>query len=395
LTPAGVVIPEGLPRLERLRKLANAKLGELKRTVDLKRTLGLAAALEVVETDAGLDEMNQIRVELKRLLSDAMAARQAKRNSSVTATASTNLIVTLGGAALFLSLAFATLMIEQDQQRRRSQSLEVEELNRTLERKVRARTLSLEEANGQLEAFCYTVSHDLRAPLRSVDGFSKMLVRDYSSRRLDARAQDLLRRMSASTLRMGQLIDDLLNLSRIGRAGIEPADVDLSGVAAVVSETLAAQNPGHRVEVSIEPGLRASGDRQLLRVALENLFANAWKFTRHEAQPRLAFGRSDSGGETVFYVRDNGVGFDVAHSGQLFTPFQRLHSEREFEGNGIGLATVHRVIQSHGGRIWAESNPGQGATFYFTVQGQRRTIFDGTETDSDGGGQPRRRTAHA
>jgi light-regulated signal transduction histidine kinase (bacteriophytochrome) len=286
-------------------------------------------------------------------------------------------------------------MIERDQQTRLIGALQIKELNRTLEHKVRDRTQALEEANSELEAFCYSVSHDLRAPLRSVDGFAKMLARDYANKPLDARGNDLMDRMSASTIRMGQLIEDLLNLSRIARGTIETEEVDLSGLAAEVAKELAVQNPGRQIEVSIEPDLSVTGDARLLRVALENLFGNAWKFTRAQAQPGFRFGRSESAEGPTFFVRDNGVGFDMAHSAQLFVPFQRLHSDSEFEGTGIGLATVQRVIHSHGGRIWAESRPGMGATFYFTIQTEGRRVLDRDETDFDGGGQSGRRVAHA
>lgn len=391
MVPMAGAIPNGPQRLDLLRTLTASKLAELKRSIDLYRSDGLTPALALVETDAGLHDMDQIRTELKGFLVDAYAARKARRDASVAATASTNLIVTFGGIALFLLLMFATFLIEQDQQKRRINALHIKELNRTLERKVRDRTQSLEEANRELEAFCYSVSHDLRAPLRSVDGFAKMLTRDYTGKSLDDRGNDLLRRMSASTVRMGQLIDDLLNLSRISRGQIDPAEVDLSALAAEVADALAAQNPGHSMEVSIEPGLLVDADARLLRVALENLFGNAWKFTRNQEQPTLKFGRSEEG----FYVRDNGVGFDMAHSAQLFVPFQRLHSASEFEGTGIGLATVQRVIQTHGGKIWAESEPGSGAVFYFTIRSERRGALERDEADLDGGRQPGRRAAHA
>ncbi len=394
LIPVASAIPSGPQRLARLRILANTKLAELKETIDLYRSRGLPQALAVVETDAGLRDMAQIRTELLTFLGDAYVTRQDKRDVAVAATARTNTIVTLSGLALFL-LASVTFMIERDRQNRHLDALRIQELNRTLENKVHDRTQALEQANRELETFCYSVSHDLRAPLRSVDGFAKMLARDYTSKPLDARGNDLMNRMSASTIRMGQLIDDLLNLSRIAREGIEPATVDLSALAAEVVRQLVVQNPGRSVDVSIEADLTVNGDARLLRVALENLFGNAWKFTRNEAQPQLVFGMSDSPEGKAFFVRDNGVGFDMAHSEQLFTPFQRLHSDAEFEGTGIGLATVQRVIHSHGGRIWAESSPGFGATFFFTIQTERRGALDRDEADSTGGGQSGRRAAHA
>lgn len=395
LSPLAGEIPNGPQRLERLRTLSDRKLAEMQKAIRLYRSSGLPAALEVVEDDAAQHHMAQIRAELGEFIQDASLARQAQRDQSVAATARTNLMVTLGAVSLFLLLAFATILIERDQQKQRLDAHHIQELNQTLENRVFDRTRALEDANRELEAFCYSVSHDLRAPLRSVEGFAKILARDYTDKTLDARANDLMRRMSASTVRMGQLIDDLLNLSRIARGGMEPSAVDLSEVAAAVAHELAAQNPGRQIDISIEPGLGARGDARLLRVAIENLFGNAWKFTRDKAEPRVAFGRSQSADETVFFVRDNGVGFDMAHSAQLFVPFQRLHTDSEFEGTGIGLATVQRVIHCHGGRIWAESEPGRGAAFYFTIATQRRAVFDQSKADLNGGGQSGRRAAHA
>jgi signal transduction histidine kinase len=368
LMPIAGSIPSGSQRVELLRSLSSRKLAEMQKTIDLYHSSGVAAALVVVETDLGLNDMTEIQNQLSALIEDGNRMRQEQREASVVGATRINLNAMLGGFALFLLLAFATYLIERDLQKTRLDALHIGELNRTLETRVLDRTKALEKANSELEAFCYSVSHDLRAPLRSVEGFSKILARDYQSKPLDARGNDLLRRLSVSTVRMGQLIEDLLNLSRISRGGFEPTSVDLSTLAAVVARELLVQNPGRDVEVSIEPHLRARGDARLLRIAIENLFGNAWKFTRNEAHPRLGFGQSQSPDGTVFFVRDNGAGFDMAHSEQLFTPFQRLHSDAEFEGTGIGLATVQRVVQCHGGRIWAESSPGRGATFHFTIQ---------------------------
>jgi light-regulated signal transduction histidine kinase (bacteriophytochrome) len=338
--------------------------------------------------------MAQIRTEINEFVREAYTESQARRDESTAATTRTTAIVTVGASILFLLLAVTTFLIERDQQRQRVDAFQIQELNQSLEARVLERTQALEVANRELEAFCYSVSHDLRAPLRSVEGFAAILTRDYVDRPLDAKANDLMRRMSASTIRMGQLIDDLLNLSRIARGTIEPSIVDLSALAATVTQDLGSQNPGRPLEVSIEPKLLVQGDLRLLRVALENLFGNAWKFTRNKAQARIEFGRLQGPEGTAFFVRDNGVGFDMAHAQQLFVPFQRLHSDSDFEGTGIGLATVQRVIHSHMGRIWAESNPGSGATFYFTIQTEQRGELDRKETDLNGGGQSGRRITH-
>ena len=251
------------------------------------------------------------------------------------------------------------------------------QMNKILEERVAERTRQLAEANEELEAFCLSVSHDLRAPLRSVEGFAKILLRDYGNA-LDEKALDLMRRMRAATARMGQLIEDLLKLSRISRAEVNRQSADLSALAAAILDDLRAGEPGRSVEIEVQPGVRADADARLMRIALENLLGNAWKFTGKTEAAQIAFGVSGTAGHDLrYYVRDNGAGFDMAFAEQLFAPFQRLHGATEFEGTGVGLATVQRVIHRHSGRVWAESCPGQGATFFFTlteqtIDGKRR-----------------------
>jgi len=240
------------------------------------------------------------------------------------------------------------------------------DLNATLERRVEERTLEWREANRELESFSYSVSHDLRAPLRGVAGFAKILLRDYPGKILDETALDYLNRMSAAAQRMGQLIADLLALSRLNRHEIVRQRVNLSKLAQIILAEYRSNDPARQVEVEIEPGLAALADPRLARVVLENLLGNAWKYSSKNEAAAIAFGAMRNQNEPAFFVRDNGVGFDMAHADQLFAPFQRLHRTAEFEGNGIGLATVQRVIRRHGGRVWVEAKPGEGATFYFT-----------------------------
>jgi signal transduction histidine kinase len=223
-----------------------------------------------------------------------------------------------------------------------------------------------EAANAELEAFSYSVSHDLRAPLRALDGFSQALLEDYGDR-IDAEGKSYLERVRAAAQRMALLIDDLIRLSRISRTELAPQATDVTALAREVVQEVQGREPQRSGNVCVEDGLRARVDPRLFRVALENLIANAWKFTRGTAEAQIHVGADRSNGRTAFFVRDNGAGFDMAHADKLFGAFQRLHSSREFEGTGIGLATVARVVHRHGGRIWAEAAPGAGATFYFTL----------------------------
>jgi PAS domain S-box-containing protein len=243
----------------------------------------------------------------------------------------------------------------------------VQALNRTLEARVAARTRELSEANRELESFAYSVSHDLRAPLRAIEGFSRMLGERHADG-LDATGRDYLDRVRKGTARMGELIDALLKLARIGRAEPSVANVDLSALAEEVSAGLADAEPGRAVEIHIQPGMRAEGDRMLLQVLLENLLGNAWKFTRGRGDARVELIReAGADGRDWFVVRDNGAGFDPDYANKLFKPFQRLHSQDEFPGHGIGLASVKRIIERHGGEIEADGRPGQGASFRFTL----------------------------
>ncbi len=260
------------------------------------------------------------------------------------------------------------------------QKSELQRYAADLERRVEERTHELQErneslrrnaaellaANTELDAFAYSVSHDLRAPLRSIDGFSQILLEDYSEK-LDEAGRESLQRVRAASQRMGTLIDDLLKLARVTRAEIRTEDVDLSGMAREIVADLQRTTPERQVEFDIAPGLNARGDTRLLRVALDNLLRNSWKYTAKQPAPRVEFRSADANGGRTFMVRDNGAGFDMKYADKLFGVFQRLHSAADFEGTGIGLATVRRIINRHGGRIWAEGAVDQGATFYFTL----------------------------
>jgi light-regulated signal transduction histidine kinase (bacteriophytochrome) len=245
-----------------------------------------------------------------------------------------------------------------------------EELQR-LNESLRHQKEVVEISNRELEAFSYSVSHDLRAPLRSIDGFSQVLI-DQFSEALGDDGKKYLRRIRDSAQRMARLIDDLLSLARVTRSDIRRVDVDLSEVAQGIAERLRAASPQRDGVFMIEEGMHARGDASLLSVLLENLIGNAWKFTSKRTRAEIAFRCEKRDGEPTFIVTDNGAGFDMAYSAKLFVTFQRLHADKEFEGTGIGLATVQRVVQRHGGRVWAEGQPDRGATVYFTLGCGRR-----------------------
>ena len=254
----------------------------------------------------------------------------------------------------------------QDLTKQKQAEQQIRQLNAELEKRVRERTAQLEATNRELEAFAYSVSHDLRAPLRGIDGWSLALAEDYAGQ-LDARALGYLDRVRSETQRMGLLIDDLLQLSRVTRTEMRFVPVDLSAAARGIATRLSEANPGRQIEFVIEPGLSGVGDARLLEIALTNLLSNAVKFTGPHQQARIEFGQTGDNGLPSFYVRDDGVGFDMAYADKLFRAFQRLHKTSEFPGTGIGLAIVQRVIHRHGGKVWAEAQIDGGAKFLFTI----------------------------
>lgn len=235
-----------------------------------------------------------------------------------------------------------------------------------LEKRVEQRTGELAAANKELESFSYSVSHDLRSPLRSIDGFSQALMDDYGEK-LDTIANEHLKRIRSATQKMGLLIDDLLNLSKVTRSPLQREPVDLSGIAQSVAAELAKRDGQRRVEWVIEQNVRAHGDARLLQIVLDNLLGNAWKYTSKHPNARIEFGLKRENGSAAYFVKDDGAGFDPEYSARLFGAFQRLHGAAEFAGTGIGLATVQRIVLRHGGSVWAEGAVEKGATFYFTL----------------------------
>jgi PAS domain S-box-containing protein len=242
----------------------------------------------------------------------------------------------------------------------------IRQLNDELERRVFERTALLEAANKELETFGYSVSHDLRAPLRGIDGFSQAMLEDYGAK-LDDTGKDHLKRIRKATQHMGDLIDDMLKLSSVTRSEFNHKSVDLSGMVRTISERLQQNSPDRAVDMVIREGVIVNGDPHLLQIAIENMMNNAWKFTGNVERPRIEFDSTITGGRMACFIRDNGVGFDMAYVDKLFGTFQRLHAAVDFPGTGIGLATVKRIINRHGGHVWAEAEVGKGATVYFII----------------------------
>lgn len=253
----------------------------------------------------------------------------------------------------------------QSQQRQHAENL-LRQLNLELEDHVNQRTSELQASLKELESFSYSVSHDLRAPLRGINGFSRLLLEDCGER-LDEHGREYLRRICAATLRMSELIDGMLDLAQLTREPIHPTEVDLSRLAESVAQELHGIEPERRVVFSAAPGIKARGDERLLRVVLHNLLSNAWKFTARRTVAHVEFGMRQAGSSLAYYVKDDGAGFDMKYADKLFGAFQRLHGVKEFAGTGIGLATVQRIVQRHGGLVWAEGEIDKGATIYFTL----------------------------
>jgi signal transduction histidine kinase len=257
-------------------------------------------------------------------------------------------------------------LLEAESAERRRVEEEIRLLNAGLEERVMRRTADLESSNRELEAFCYSVSHDLRAPLTRLEGFSKVLLEEYGEQ-LGGEGEQYLDRMLHASMQLKDTVDALLDLTRLSRNEIAMTDLDLSGVVREICKEFEKTDRERKVEYLIAPKVQVSGDQHLLRLVMENLLGNAWKFTGTKQEARIEFGIIDHSRRPVYYIRDNGAGFAMEYSNKLFVPFQRLHSSAEFTGTGIGLAMAQRIIQRHGGRIWAEGEVGQGATFFFTL----------------------------
>ena len=356
-------VPGGGQYVAELKSLVAAKMAEMATTINLARAGDHAGALRIVDTNEGMQVMDDVRGVIADLQRAATAAGASRRSDLATQL--------VAFAVLAAILAVTDLLASSFLRRRlRRAGEEILSLNANLEQQVQQRTIHLERANKHLEAFAYSVAHDLRTPLRGISGFAEALAEDYGDR-LDETGREYAGRIQAGCARMATLLDALLHLSQVTRAKMNLQDVDLSAEVTAICDQLRARDPGRQVRVTVQEGVRVTADRALIRSALENLLDNAWKFTARRDGAAIEFATAPAGDAPICcYVRDNGAGFDPAYVGKLFQPFQRLHPASEFPGTGIGLATVRRIIERHGGRTWAEGTVDGGATIYFTLNAE-------------------------
>jgi signal transduction histidine kinase len=364
-----------------MREVVQRRLSLLHRGIELRRSGSIASPQLMHLSGTGRAEMNRMRAIADRMEAQeqvllALRTKDARRSAlraryAVALASALDIVLILLMFRYFVRERRLRMDAEVINERLGAAQVEIEErskevyaLNTTLEERVKQRTLELETTNRELEAFSYSVSHDLRAPLRTIDGFSLALEEDYADA-VDTVGRDYIHRVRTGVQRMGLLIDSLLQLSRITRAELVRETVDLTELAESVAANLKDESPGRRILISVEREMRAEGDNKLLRVALENLLGNAIKFSSKMPETVIAVGWDKD--NSAWFVRDNGAGFDMHYADKLFNAFNRLHGDKDFKGSGIGLATVARVIRRHHGRIWADSTINHGATFWFTL----------------------------
>lgn len=351
----------------------NEKIAELAHVIELYDHGDRAGAIAIIDAGIGKDLMDRARALSARAVEQSEMAFAANNQEVAAAVRIARYRLFFAAGLLFCLTSGGTLLLTYEIRRTAAlaHGLEVSEkryreLSASLEQQVAERTRHLETVNKALDAFSYSVSHDLRAPLRSIDGFSVMVLEDYSDR-LDDAGRDMLKRIRAAASRMGKLIQSLLEMSRLSAGELHKERVSVSSLARSIVDELRAASPEHASDIRIAPELYTTTDPVILRVILENLLSNAWKFSSRNQQIRIEVGTTTVEGNQAFFVRDEGAGFDPQYEERLFTPFQRLHSSNDYEGTGIGLATVHRAVLRLGGRVWAESQPGRGATFFFNL----------------------------
>jgi len=373
--------PSQRSRLTEMRAVVEQRLDLLQQGIDLRRGHATEDVRALVLTGNGKMEMDRLRQIANEMESEERRLLAERTKIAESSNQRARGIIALATMLDFLFIAFVFRYFINERKMRvaaevnverlaiahaetEERSEEIRSLNTALEERVQQRTNELESINRELEAFSYSVSHDLRAPLRTIDGFSLALEEDYQDA-VDETGRDYIRRVRSGVQRMGQLIDALLQLSRITRADLTREHFDLTETAEFVASVLKDDNPGRRIVFHIEPGLEAEADPRLVRVALENLLGNAVKFSARREEAVIDFGWDAK--EKAWFVRDNGAGFDMYYAGKLFNAFNRLHGDKDFKGSGIGLATVARVIHRHHGKIWADSAVDHGATFWFTL----------------------------
>lgn len=357
--------PRQQMRLQEVLTLSKQRIDVSDQMIRLQKIGRHNDAVGLVRSQSGKALMDRIREQITYIKAEEKTLLTVRVSETENAFTFTRKIIVLGNGLAILLLFFAFAMLVRNEVRLRQHNAIIQKLNDEVTRN----STQIDSANKELEAFSYSVSHDLRAPLRAIDGFSQALIEDYA-KGLDAKGKDALNRVRAAAQRMGHLIDDMLTLSRVTRTEMRHETVDLSALAADVLAEFQKSEPRRMVDWQIEPGLLASGDSQLLRVALVNLLGNSWKFTGKTANAKIEFGAMrNTDDATEFFVRDNGAGFDMIYADKLFGAFQRLHQASEFPGTGVGLATVQRIVHRHGGQVRAAGIPNQGATFYFTLPG--------------------------
>jgi signal transduction histidine kinase len=362
--------------LDRLAPVINARLAEMRDRIEIRKKDGLEAAVKAIQEGSGKKSMDRIRGVIADMVREErrlLALRTAEAASSARWTES---MILLGNAFGFLFLLLAGVVIYQEMAHRRRAEEEVRELNADLENRVAKRTADLEAANKELEAFSYSVSHDLRPPLRHIDGFSSMLL-EASGRQLDADSENYLRRICAATRHMAKLIDDLVKLVQVGRQAMNLRPMRLSALVKQVVEESGPEIQGRQIEWRIGALPSEICDEGLIKQVFANLIGNSIKYSKLRETAVIEVGQAVIGGTPAVFVRDNGTGFNMKYADKLFGAFQRLDHETEFEGTGtgMGLATARRIVQRHGGRIWAEAEPDKGATFYFTLNHATESAF--------------------
>ncbi len=380
-------------QFETLQALSERKKQELAYSLQVYQHQGQAAALKVVQSGEGKNLMDQIRLLIAQIEQrrEAVVAYQNEQLATNTRNSIIfSILIGLIAVCLFLFIIVmlvregsrrqalydqleaetkerqkANIQLQEEIKEREQARTQIDNLNKTLENKI----VSLDAVNKELEAFSYSVSHDLRAPLRSIDGFSQALLNKYSDQ-LDDNGKDYLNRVRANSQRMAQLIDDMLQLSRLTRGELHLTEVNLSALAEEIIQENRELEPHRKVSVMIQENLTTNGDKRLLQAVLQNLLNNAWKFTSQKEEATIEFKTVLQDDRPVYMVRDDGAGFEMEFVDKLFGAFQRLHAMHEFPGTGIGLATVQRIIHRHGGKVWAEGEPDKGARFYFTINSQ-------------------------